>query len=402
LPRTSAAPPSCVEQPQGSRHPGRFSYRPQLDGLRFIAIALVLFHHFVTLTTDAGNIGVRLFFVLSGFLITSILLADRAADGEPRPLGQALARFYARRTLRIFPAYYLVLVIAFLASLPDVTEKIWWHAAYLSNALFAVQGWFDWHTAHLWSLSLEEQFYIVWPLVLLTTRARNAAALLVVIILSSVLWRCAVLVFELWGPSAFVLPPAVFDSLGAGALLGIIRNSRYQVPFLRLGFVCLLLALCIETMTVIDAVQRLSWFSPSAKYLIFETALSLGCAWLVFKAYEGFAGGVGTLLEARPVRYLGKISYGIYLYHLFVPALVVAAAQRAGVDKDLPAPIMALLFALATIGVASLSWHFFEQPLNSAKDRLFPRRGRPPKPHETVPTGPVVASGPEPLSPPHR
>ena len=113
---------------------------------------------------DLALLGVWLFFVLSGFLITGILLRSRDQVDYGGYQGRfVLRQFYARRILRIFPLYYSVLLLAATIDLGDVRDTIFWHLAYLSNYLFATQQYWGAVTAHFWSLSVEEQFYILWP-----------------------------------------------------------------------------------------------------------------------------------------------------------------------------------------------------------------------------------------------
>src|SRR4051794_35296056 len=125
-----------------------------------------------------GHLGVFLFFVISGYLITGILLRGRqrivAGDGSR---GQLLRSFYIRRTLRIWPAFYAVLAIAWLCDLTGLRDTIWWHATFTSNILFYIKNeWLPWPTAHLWSLSVEEQFYLLWPLLILSVPERAQRA----------------------------------------------------------------------------------------------------------------------------------------------------------------------------------------------------------------------------------
>jgi peptidoglycan/LPS O-acetylase OafA/YrhL len=142
----------------------RNGYMPQLDGLRALAVVFVLIHHFYPelpnlLGLDFGAYGVKLFFVLSGFLITGILLAMRSKlDRGKMTAAHAFRQFYARRTLRIFPVYYLVLLLALLAGNADVAEGFWWYVTYTSNIYFGIENDFTETTAHLWMLSVEEQF----------------------------------------------------------------------------------------------------------------------------------------------------------------------------------------------------------------------------------------------------
>lgn len=151
--------------------PAAAAHRPQLDALRALAVLPVLLVHFWPALPSFGQEAVRLFFVISGFLITSQLLDGRAALVEPAPaggrwrvIGPFVARFVARRALRLFPSYYLMLVLLALANAPGVRRDFVAHAAYGSNLLAAARDdWGSWPTAHLWTLATEEQFYLLWP-----------------------------------------------------------------------------------------------------------------------------------------------------------------------------------------------------------------------------------------------
>ena len=141
----------------------------RFDGLRALAVLAVIQHHFgIKAVNDVlapGGPAVQLFFVLSGYLITGILLDAR----EQADRGAALTTFYIRRALRIFPAYYVALTLA--ASLNVNVYDAWpWHAAYLSNVRIALDGKWPGPVSHFWSLSVEEQFYLLWPMIVLFAR----------------------------------------------------------------------------------------------------------------------------------------------------------------------------------------------------------------------------------------
>lgn len=145
------------------------SYVPQLDALRALAVTGVIVHHYVP-AHELGILaigGVKLFFVLSGFLITRLLLAARG-DVERGRLGRvgAVGRFYARRALRIFPLYYVVVAVLVAVNLPPAREILPWLLTYTLNFHMASHGYVD-HFAHFWTLAVEEQFYAVWPWVVL-------------------------------------------------------------------------------------------------------------------------------------------------------------------------------------------------------------------------------------------
>jgi peptidoglycan/LPS O-acetylase OafA/YrhL len=203
----------------------RHAYMPQLDGLRALAVSGVVVSHFIPESSrylNAGGMGVRLFFVLSGFLITGILLEARASvdDGE-RTVGTQLRRFYLRRFLRLFPALALVIVCAWIAGVPEMRRSALWHASYLSNVYFARLGHFDGSVSHLWTLAVEEQFYLFWPLLLFLVPRRLLGATVVAMTLVGPTYRLLAALSGANPIAVSVLPFACFDTLGLGAMLAL-------------------------------------------------------------------------------------------------------------------------------------------------------------------------------------
>lgn len=168
----------------------KLTYMPELDGLRAIAVGAVLFAHFIPVkyhvSLPFGSAGVQLFFVLSGFLITSILLRSKDVS-----LRKALKNFYARRFLRIFPLYYLLLALCALTGWMSWQEDLPWHVFYLSNVYISQLGHWPSVGGHLWSLSVEEQYYLVWPLVVLLTSKPTLVRITLVAMATSVALRLA-------------------------------------------------------------------------------------------------------------------------------------------------------------------------------------------------------------------
>jgi peptidoglycan/LPS O-acetylase OafA/YrhL len=341
------------------------THLPQLDGLRAVAVMFVMAFHFipgVDRFAPLGSIGVRLFFVLSGFLITRLLL-----DARGRPLGPALRAFYIRRGLRIFPVFYLVLALAALLGIRPVRETWGWHVGYLTNAYLYLRG--DWHgsISHLWSLAVEEQFYLVWPwLVLLTPAPRLAAAIVAMIVLAP-LSRMAI-----GGPMQSVLPTSCLDSLGAGALLALpAARAAVMRAGAALGAPLLVAALAL----------RLTGRSGVGLDVALDFGVSLTSAWVIGLAAQGLGGASGEFLSARPVIYLGTISYGVYLYHGFVP---YAVGRLWPGMVDAAWPVRAVVLVTVTVAVASASWHLFERFWLAWKERLAPRVSQEPVHHVRV------------------
>lgn len=209
-------------------------YMPQLDALRAFAVGAVLIHHFwnaENLPLGLGKIpwgflGVRLFFVISGFLITGILVRSR---DDSKALNQsrwfAVRQFYARRFLRIFPLYYFVIALTMILNVPPAREIFVWLVTYTFNIQLSMQGWFPENFAHFWTLSVEEQFYIFWPwLVLFAPRKRLIPVICVVISLGP-LYRLYAVANELNEVATYCLTFSALDTLGLGSLLALVSHA---------------------------------------------------------------------------------------------------------------------------------------------------------------------------------
>jgi peptidoglycan/LPS O-acetylase OafA/YrhL len=340
----------------------------QLDALRAFAVFGVLFSHFYQYNRPGlrpfGTWGVRLFFMLSGFLITGILLNCRALSStRGGGLGQ-LRQFYIRRTLRIFPLFYLVVFITAAANIPAVRETFWWLVTYTSNIDFALRGSMNGPISHFWTLAVEEQFYLLWPWLILFVADRYLLPCIVTAIFLAPIYRIAGFLAGWNNLALSVITFACLDSLGIGALLAFYRYKN-PTQFRWLGqnrsynWVGLILLIITMAPTVINLPKSISYLTLAA--------LS---AWIIHKASVGVTGPLGYLLEAKPLLYCGKISYGIYVYHNFVPVTVrkfctqfhLAFPQQPGWHLG--------VFGTLTILLATLSWTLFEKPINNFKNRF--------------------------------
>lgn len=306
-------------------------------------------HHNWFPTGYAAQWAVRLFFVLSGFLITGILLQSRQSPAKL----PALARFYARRALRIFPLYYAVIAAAALLDLPDARAKLPWLLSYLINFDFAARDSFGLNFAHFWTLCVEEQFYLLWPWLLFFLPPRLALAALP---LAALAFRLLHLASPLTsGLGVYVLPFNALDYLGAGAILAFAHRRNAPVStFLRLAAPAafLLLALFFAARSHLPAGPLFLLRYP------LEAIVLAGIVWFAVVRPT-------PLLTARPLLYTGKISYGLYILHPFCGDL---AKWTAG---PLPPPAHFLLSTVFSFLLASLSWFALEAPLNRLK-RHFP------------------------------
>lgn len=331
----------------------------QIDSLRAFAVLAVLVHHFLPINKlipddflTLGLLGVRFFFTLSGFLITGILLR-----------GQTIGTFYLRRAIRIFPAFYLCLLVLIVLDVSDVRQYFLWHLSYLSNVLFTFNHGLAPETGHFWTLAVEEQFYLVWPWLVLKTNPRHSWKLPVIAILFTLVYK-TVIAFTLGAHLAGgLLPFACLDSLGLGALLACFGHDERLKPYRNL-----LLRGGLTLGSLIVAGQLVLYLWGRGTRIFISTGylgVSLIFMWLVGKAADG---KLPRIIETRPLVYTGKISYGIYLWHNFMPSLAIWL-----VGYSLGTWTSAALATLLTFLVASTSWILVESPLNSLKDKLGPR-----------------------------
>lgn len=354
-------------------------HHPGLDGLRAIAVLLVLYGHAPQLLgRNNGNdggiwhcsrgawIGVDLFFVLSGFLITSILLRARGTDG-------ALRRFWIRRALRIFPlAYLYLLTLALIARLLPNFDHLaapgphLWAATYLINFHIAAQGWTTATIALLWSLAVEEQFYLGWPLLVLRASRRTILMVVVGMIVLTPVLR-AVLAPRLGLDAVYVLTFCRWDTLAFGALLALAYDSAWRPRLTHLTRWLWMPATVTIGWVLAAPIKAVDPATPSWFTAVGYTAVAASFAVWCAVALE--IERLPARLLARPlIARIGRISYGLYVWHVLVAELLVRGLHRLGVAGDLIE--RSLLWLVALWLVASASFRWVESPLLRCKDRL--------------------------------
>jgi peptidoglycan/LPS O-acetylase OafA/YrhL len=355
LPRPASAAADLFPPP---RRAVRHQRSEQLDAIRALAVALVVFEHTTRptalLTRDAGAIGVVVFFVLSGFLITGILLDARDdADASGVERGGVLRRFYARRFVRIFPLYYAVVAAAWVIGDWSVRKHILWLLTYTTNFVMAHLGRNIGIATPFWSLAIEEQFYLFWPCIVLFMPRRRLPFIITAMIVVSVGTRF--IVARTGAPEHTVTMPtwSSLDGLAIGAALALAhRGSRDPSRAMRwvLGGGIALAALRLGLMEIGRgrSVWLALWMLPWAMI----------AAWAVD---QGARDRLPQVFRWRPLLWMGITSYGTYVYHRPIMALL-----------HIPSNGGAGAFALATgvsVAVASASWIFFERPINNLKRR---------------------------------
>jgi peptidoglycan/LPS O-acetylase OafA/YrhL len=350
---------------------------PELDGLRALAVTFVMYDHWApprfnvesNFGISLSALGVHLFFVLSGFLITGILLGcrDRARIGERISLAP-LRTFYARRILRIFPAYYVLLAILFALGVPPVRQALAWQAAYLSNVYACLGHPLGW-VSHFWSLSVEEQFYLVWPWIIVYAPDRWLERIVLSSIAVGALSRLAL--FPIFGGTlrTFILPFACLDSLGVGAWLAVIERRSdtecYRSHARWLGRIALA---AILPMAVVYWLFRRGSILPAVVLGVTFQAPMLG--WIVLRASRGESNSCFAYLRSWPLVWLGQISYGVYLFHAFMPSLVRRSPKIIAYAASQHTASMMVLSFLFTVIAAQISWMLIEGPMNGLKRYL--------------------------------
>jgi peptidoglycan/LPS O-acetylase OafA/YrhL len=356
------------------------SYLKQLDGLRFIAVSMVLIEHWTgeTLGFPISYLGVCMFFVLSGFLITRILLQAKQKDATlQRSHGFSLKQFFIRRTVRIFPIYYLTIFVLFVLNVPPVREKLVWCLTYSTNIYNALNETWLGSIDHLWSLAVEEQFYLFFPFLVLFTPTRHLSKILLGFIVFSVGLR---LFFFQNGTSwitPYVLMPTCLDAFGMGGLLAyFFFNKNEQFKAFVTNKIWLLVSLVLYVAVVIWGKQFADIHNVVTVVFLrfFESFLSL---FLVANASYGFGGITKNILENKTAVYLGRISYGIYIYHNFVynPYHSSATHPVVLVMNKLPiiaenSPLKTIFLYVITVALATISWFLIEKPINRWKDKF--------------------------------
>jgi peptidoglycan/LPS O-acetylase OafA/YrhL len=353
-----------------SRNAGTLAYVPALDGLRALAVLAVLVSHYglghalspLERLLPWGHMGVYLFFVLSGLLITSILLEYRDHTSNFTELKHALKTFYARRALRIFPAYYATILLFLIFGAEEFKSVIVYHIFYLSNTVAATSiedGLIHPSSAHFWSLSVEEQFYLFWPLVILTVPRRHLPLIGLCLIFVAPVTRASLFLTGYTHVVGYL--PTATDALAAGSLLAILRAGQlpdtiasYLKPLVVVAIVGFLLSLISFNLGV--------WYRPrEVLFPIFEAIVYAALINLILKEQVP---KVNQILSWSPLVEIGKVSYAVYLTHTFVIDSIKYIFPSF--DK-LPGFAGFVIATLATVALALASWRFFEGPINRRK-----------------------------------
>ncbi len=368
-------------------HPGESRrHLPGLDGVRGLAILMVMLSHFIVVGDNLGKgtevsrflhsgyLGVDLFFVLSGFLITGILIDSKLSPTY-------FKTFYIRRSLRIFPLYYGLLAVSWLTVIYFTPQdrpilighdSLAWSWLYASNIGMAVKG--DWLASptwvglgHFWSLAVEEQFYLVWPLVVWLTPVRSLKKLCAVLVLASPFIFIG-LTWWLGNRGAYVSTLGRLGVLAAGGWLAIVWREPGGWP--RIKHLLVPCAVVFGTILLLErtVLPILSFLEPTLALLVGASLVALAAA--------GKQGPLNSaFFESGVLRWFGKYSYGIYVYHHALKPVWIHFLWDGWITPrfgtGLPATLIYTAAATAiSLSLAWLSWKFFESPILSLKSRF--------------------------------
>lgn len=363
-----------MNAPSNPPPPGAAAHIPALDGLRGIAVLLVVAFHAIRPLTPwvkGGFIGVDIFFVLSGYLITTLLLREFEQNGRI-----SLPRFYVRRILRLVPALWTLLLCMLTLVwwrdreiFPHVLREAAWSAAYLSNWVQAFNSLEMGYFSHTWSLSIEEQFYLLWPALLVWLvacgGARRALHVALALALAAWFWRCALL-WQGAGGRIYHSLDTRFDTPMWGCALAAWLHGRQ--PFSASTGRTLRFFAAAGTLVLLLSATHWDIGSPAA-----YTFGSVTVAWLAVLLIADAANNPLSLLRPmlswRPLTFLGAISYGLYLWHW---SLEVFLARQGWILRAPLHPLDVALFITLCCLVASVSFYVVERPFLRLKARFAP------------------------------
>jgi peptidoglycan/LPS O-acetylase OafA/YrhL len=339
---------------------GSLQYLPELNSLRALAVIMTLLAHFSPVEIPYMWYGVPIFFTLSGFLITTILLRNLQKSTQKLVI---IKNFVIRRVLRLFPVYYLFLLF-FLLAKRFLHLYLWkddytlYFFTYTPNLLIARQGahylgCFE----HLWSLGVEEQFYLFWPWLLLFSPAKFRIPIIAVMI-------CIPFVSIYIDPQGAQNGIFPFHTLGVGAILACLYvRQDAAINWLKekrswiFGFTFLHLLIVL---ILFDGSYK--WW-----YIYREVALCLCTFSIVLVSVYGWRGVAGYIARNKQIQSIGVISYGIYLFHMPVPFVYRSIAARYFPSFHMPAGVFLVFCCAVTVGLAAISYRFIETPFLKMK-----------------------------------
>jgi peptidoglycan/LPS O-acetylase OafA/YrhL len=347
----------------------------QLDGWRAFAVLGVIWLHWAPREWRGPlpfEIGLYFFLTLTGFLITRVLLRDRdAGEKLHKPWRRMATRhFLKRRAIRILVPCYVAMAFAWICGAPDMRAHPLFYLTHLANFHIAFLPEYPSGTAHYWTLAIQMQFYLLWPLLIFYAPRRLLAPLLLAFVAMAPLSRCVMLHYfpQVEHPGAF--STSASDYFGVGALLALAMERGMQPGDRRLGITAWIAFAFYVALYCLDESGHPV---PGLRHLQ-QTFVSIVFAGLISATLRGFSGPLGKVLEHPAAQHIGRLSYGLYLFHTTVP-LAVGMVMPFLWHPVFQGPLLAVritVFALASWGVAWLCWRYLEQPLDRFRQHARP------------------------------
>ena len=338
-------------------------YFPQIDTLRFIAAILVVLSHWLPNhwinDFQIGRLGVELFFVISGFLITRILLQLNYEAGN---LSDKLKTFFVRRVLRIFPVYYFVVLLTYLFNDGHIEKAIWWNLFYGSNFYMLKINQFTGIMSHFWTLSVEEHFYLLWPYLILLPAPKKVIYSILIAIAIGVFSRYYFYHFEYSPMFTNIFTFSCFDAFAIGGFLAYLQildsklyhkftTSKILFSIVFLGFLYSLYSLNFHEL------RNNPWNLVAFRFFS-------GMCFFYLISYS--IASDSLLLNRKEFVLMGKLSYSMYLFHNFIPGFLMGVPYPDPSNTYLR---LILDFTVLT-AVSYLSWRLIEMPFNKLKKKF--------------------------------
>jgi peptidoglycan/LPS O-acetylase OafA/YrhL len=369
---TATLPTRKTGHVAASAPPLKSVYQPHLDGLRALAILGILFEHLdlpLPVMLRCGPLSVRFFFVLTGYFITLSLWRVRGEIADSGDGFMPLVRYYLARLLRTGPPFYLSLLLGAVFGIEEVRTNFFWLATFQANNYIAWLGYWPDAISHYWSLAVQEQFYFLWPIVVLLLPKRWFLSTMAAFIVFGLGFRIICILDDSTTLMRWVTLLGCIDSFAVGGLVAYLgqtqvlhkmwQSKRLLFAMPLVAYACFFLGRALMTLP-----ENNVWLALT------ESIDAIFLAWVLAAALTGMNERYARVLSWAPLVYLGKISYGIYVYHVFIIILVSPLLVPYGLSEDHNAfGRIAVLLGL-TLLVSSLSWHWLEQPFLAWKKSM--------------------------------
>lgn len=330
----------------------------QLDGLRALAILGVMLHHFDVKPSfwfDWGPVAPTVFFILSGVLITLSLLKMRERGTAT---SEGLLGYHLKRMTRLGPALYLMLCMGFLLGLHEYREGLWWHALFLSNIQMGLAGEWSGSLSHLWSLAKLEQFYLLWPLLFLLP-IRGMWIGMAACVLAAIAFRITCIQLGTTEMFRWMMLPGSLDAFAVGGLIALAIRSQHKLIPKGWGVPAVLLAVGCW---IVSRALRAGYGSDEI-LTAFVDVFEVACFGILIIALIQFpTHALARILASRPLALLGKISYGLFIWHVMVVLALDPHIKALGITVQDAPLLRAGLLTAGSIVIAALSWTAIERP----------------------------------------